>query len=192
MVNECATIFQKDRFDLKGCQRTMKAVVTNGNGGYEQLEYRDVRSRHSPRGEVLLQVLAAGFNDPEINTRLGWYSCAVTTGTQTLSAGETEKAKAKADGGWNKTTPFPFIRARIAAGGLSRFPGCSESALGLRVLVRPCIRRRGGSPWRISGWPRISTALRPTRESESRGGFPGGLRFERCRTGHDPLCLWHG
>ena len=33
---------KKDRFDLKGCKTTMKAVVTNGNGGYEQLEYRDV------------------------------------------------------------------------------------------------------------------------------------------------------
>jgi len=41
MVNECATASKKDRFDLKGCKITMKAVVTNGNGGYEKLEYRD-------------------------------------------------------------------------------------------------------------------------------------------------------
>jgi len=38
MANECATISKKDRFDLKGCKTTMKAVVTNGNGGYEKLE----------------------------------------------------------------------------------------------------------------------------------------------------------
>lgn len=33
-----------DRFDMKGCKRSMKAVVTSGNGGYEKLEYRDFRS----------------------------------------------------------------------------------------------------------------------------------------------------
>ena len=42
MVNKSETRPAKDRFDLKGCTATMKAVVTNGNGGYEKLEYRDV------------------------------------------------------------------------------------------------------------------------------------------------------
>jgi len=59
MVNERATISKKDRFDIKGSRTTMKAVVTNGNGGYEQLEYRDVPIPVLASGEVLLQVLAA-------------------------------------------------------------------------------------------------------------------------------------
>jgi len=48
-----ATISNMDRYDPKGCETTMKAVVTNGNGGYEQLEYLDglrfamVHSRNS-------------------------------------------------------------------------------------------------------------------------------------------------
>ncbi|MFC2030518.1 alcohol dehydrogenase family protein [Chloroflexota bacterium] len=119
----------------------MKAVVTNGNGGYEQLEYRDVPVPEPARGELLLQVLAAGVNNTEINTRLGWYSSAVSAGTEALTTAEKEGAKAKADGGWNEATPFPFIQGtdccgRVVAAG----PGGDESALGLRVLVRPCIR----------------------------------------------------
>jgi NADPH:quinone reductase-like Zn-dependent oxidoreductase len=134
----------KDRFDLKGCKITMKAVVTNGNGGYEQLEYRDVPVPALATGEVLLQVLAAGVNNTEINTRLGWYSSEVTTGTEALSAGEKEKAKAKADGGWNEATPFPFIQGTDCCGRVVAVaPGGDESTIGLRVLVRPCIRRFG-------------------------------------------------
>ncbi len=144
MVNEFITISKKDRFDLKGCKITMKAVVTNGNGGYEQLEYRDVPVPALAPGEVLLQVLAAGVNNTEINTRLGWYSSAVTTGTEALSAVEKEKAKAQADGGWNETTPFPFIQGTDCCGRVVAVaPGGDESTIGLRALVRPCIRRFG-------------------------------------------------
>lgn len=144
MVNECTTISKKDRFDIKGCKTTMKAVVTLGNGGYEQLEYRDVPVPSLGFGEVLLQVLAAGVNNTEINTRLGWYSSAVTTGTDALSAGEKEKAKAKADGGWNEATPFPFIQGTDCCGRVVAVaPGGDERTIGLRVLVRPCIRSSG-------------------------------------------------
>jgi len=137
-------VTKKDRFDIKGCQTTMKAVVTNGNGGYEQLEYRDVPVPALTPGEVLLQVLAAGVNNTEINTRLGWYSSAVTTGTEALSAGEREKAKDKADGGWNEATPFPFIQGTDCCGRVVAVaPGGDERTIGLRVLVRPCIRSAG-------------------------------------------------
>jgi NADPH:quinone reductase-like Zn-dependent oxidoreductase len=135
---------KKDRFDLKGCKTTMKAVVTNGNGGYEKLEYRNVPVPELASGEVLLQVLAAGVNNTEINTRLGWYSSAVTTGTETLTAAEKEKAKVKADGGWNEATPFPFIQGTDCCGRVVAVaPGGDESTIGLRVLVRPCIRSSG-------------------------------------------------
>ena len=144
MVNDCATISKKDRFDLKGCKMTVKAVVTTGNGGYEKLEYQDVPVPALASGEVLLQVLAAGVNNTEINTRLGWYSSAVTTGTEALSAGEKEKAKAKADGGWNEATPFPFIQGTDCCGRVVAVaPGGDEKTIGLRVLVRPCIRTSG-------------------------------------------------
>ena len=42
MVHEHGIRPQADRFDIEGCSTTGKAVVTNGNDGYEQLEYRDI------------------------------------------------------------------------------------------------------------------------------------------------------
>jgi len=135
---------KKDRFDLGGCKAAMKAVVTTGNGGYEKLEYRDVPIPALAPGEVLLQVLAAGVNNTEINTRLGWYSAAVTAGTEGLTAAEKEKAQAKADGGWNEATPFPFIQGTDCCGRVVAVaPGGDKSTIGLRVLVRPCIRSSG-------------------------------------------------
>jgi NADPH:quinone reductase-like Zn-dependent oxidoreductase len=135
---------KKDRFDLMGCKTTMKAVVTTGNGGYEKLEYRDVPVPALAPGEVLLQVLAAGVNNTEINTRLGWYSSTVTTGTEALTIAEKDKAKGKADGGWNEATPFPFIQGTDCCGRVVAIaPGGDESTIGLRVLVRPCIRNTG-------------------------------------------------
>jgi NADPH:quinone reductase-like Zn-dependent oxidoreductase len=144
MVNERGITLKKDRFGIKDCKTTMKAVVTNGNGGYEQLEYRDVPVPELASGELLLQVLAAGINNTEINTRLGWYSSAVTAGTEALTTAETENAKEKADGGWNEATPFPFIQGTDCCGRVVAVaPGGDESILGTRVLVRPCIRSAG-------------------------------------------------
>jgi NADPH:quinone reductase-like Zn-dependent oxidoreductase len=135
---------KKDRFDIKSCKTTMKAVVTTGNGGYEKLEYRDVPVPVLDSGEVLLQVLAAGVNNTEINTRLGWYSSKVTRGTEDLTAAEKEKAKEKADGGWNQATPFPFIQGTDCCGRvIAVAPGGDESTIGLRALIRPCIRSVG-------------------------------------------------
>ncbi|MGC9333697.1 MAG: zinc-binding dehydrogenase [Anaerolineae bacterium] len=122
----------------------MKAVVTKGNGGYEQLEYRDAPIPKLAAGEVLLHVLAAGVNNTDINTRLGWYSSAVTAGTGALTAVDEEGAKAKADGGWNEAPPFPFIQGTDCCGRVVAVaPGGDERSLGRRVLVRPCIRPLG-------------------------------------------------
>ncbi len=79
MLNKSEMITKKDRFDLKGCNATMKAVVTTGNGGYDKLEYRDVPVPTLGPGEVLLQVLAAGVNNTEINT-----NCAKTLRTREM------------------------------------------------------------------------------------------------------------
>ena len=86
-----------NRYDIKNCRVTMKAVVTTGNGGYEKLDYRDVPIPKLASNEVLLQVLAAGVNNTEINTRLGWYSSKVTTSTEALATGEKEKQDGKSN-----------------------------------------------------------------------------------------------
>ncbi len=137
---------KKDRFDIKNCSSTMKAIVTTGNGGYDKLEYRDVPIPELAAGEVLLQVLAAGINNTEINTRLGWYSSKVTTSTNALTTGAQQKLEAKIleDGGWNKATPFPFIQGTDCCGRvIAVAPGVDERLKGSRVLIRPCIRNKG-------------------------------------------------
>jgi len=134
-------ISSKNRFDLDGCKQTMKAVVTTGNGGYDKLEYRDVPVPIPGPGEVLVQVLAAGVNNTEINTRLGWYSSSVTNSTETTAEIEEKQATAKADGGWNEATPFPFIQGTDCCGRVVAVAaGEDEGLVGERALVRPCMR----------------------------------------------------
>lgn len=89
------------RFDLDSGQESMKAVVTTGNGDYDKLDYRDVPIPVPESGELLLKVLAAGVNNTEINTRLGWYSSSVTSGTEQF-ADTNADAGELADGGWNQ------------------------------------------------------------------------------------------
>ncbi|MBN2205621.1 MAG: zinc-binding dehydrogenase [Thermoleophilia bacterium] len=119
----------------------MMAVVTTGNGGLDRLDYRAVPRPVPAAGEVLLQVLAAGVNTTEINTRLGWYSAAVDGSTESASAAEERRATAKEDGGWSAATPFPFIQGTDCCGRVVEVgPGGDRSTLGRRVLVRPCMR----------------------------------------------------
>jgi NADPH:quinone reductase-like Zn-dependent oxidoreductase len=63
---------------------TMHAVVLTGHGGFDRLEYRDDVPVPVPaEGQVLVKVAAAGINNTDINTRIGWYSKAVTGATET-------------------------------------------------------------------------------------------------------------
>ncbi len=63
----------------------MKAVVTMGQGGLDQLVYKDVPVPVLGAGEVLVRVLAAGMNNTDINTRMGWYADDVTASTADLA-----------------------------------------------------------------------------------------------------------
>ena len=122
----------------------MMAVVTVGNGGFDKLEYKSVPTPEPEAGEVLLQVLAAGVNNTEINTRLGWYSETVTAATSSTSDTQEESAEHKADGGWNEKTPFPLIQGtdccgRVVASGAD----VSTELIGQRVIVRACMRPNG-------------------------------------------------
>lgn len=102
----------------------MKAVLTMGNGGFDQLNYCDVDMPILGEGEVLVKVLAAGVNNTEINTRLGWYS----------------------GGGWHIPTPFPFIQGTDCCGEVIEVANSDhEPLIGKRVLIRPCMRPHGFS-----------------------------------------------
>lgn len=122
----------------------MVAVVTTGNGGYEKLEYKQVAVPAIQEGEVLIRVLAAGVNNTDINTRVGWYSRSVTAGTEDAAIGEDEDAGREADGGWNQATPFPLIQGTDCCGEIAQVgAGTDEKKIGKRVLVRPCMRPHG-------------------------------------------------
>lgn len=120
----------------------MKAIVTTGTGGYEKLVLQDVPVPQPGNGEILLRVLAAGINNTDINTRLGWYASSVAGGTgEVAAAGDLAE---RPDGGWNAATPFPLIQGTDCCGIVAAIgPGGDASLLGRRVLVRPCMRRHG-------------------------------------------------
>ncbi|APE32255.1 alcohol dehydrogenase [Halomonas aestuarii] len=124
----------------------MHAVVTTGTGDYDRLDFREVPVPTPGRGEVLIKVLAAGVNNTEINTRLGWYSSAVTDSTAGTADHDTDDTRE--DGGWNGQSPFPFIQGTDCCGVVVQAgPGADQSLLERRVLVRPCIRTHGFDHW---------------------------------------------
>ena len=125
----------QDRFDPLPNEKTMKAVVTAGNGGFEQLQCRVVKRPQPRAGEVLIKVLAAGMNNTEINTRIGWYSDAVSGSTAEIAVAGS--GSIQADGGWNATTPFPFIQGTDCCGEVVEVgTGGNKELLWKRVLVR--------------------------------------------------------
>jgi NADPH:quinone reductase-like Zn-dependent oxidoreductase len=119
---------------------TMMAVVTTGSGGYDRLEYREVPTPKPGPGEVLLKVSAAGINNTDINTRVGWYSKSVTEGTNASGAGSDRSE----DGGWSGATPFPLIQGTDCCGRVVQVGrGADAARVGARALVRSCMRAHG-------------------------------------------------
>lgn len=121
---------------------TMAAVLLTGHGGLDMLEYRtDVPVPAPGRGEVLIQVAAAAINNTDINTRIGWYSKAVDSGTNVGGAagftGITDD-----DATWSgEALSFPRIQGADAAGRIVAVGGdVSEERIGERVLVRNMLR----------------------------------------------------
>ena len=112
---------------------TMMAMVTTGHGDYAQLQYRAVPLPQLQPGEVLLQVLAAGINNTDINTRLGWYGAHA-------AAPPSDEAPL----GWNGATPFPLIQGADCCGRVVAVAADVQGhTLGQRVLVRSCMRVHG-------------------------------------------------
>jgi NADPH:quinone reductase-like Zn-dependent oxidoreductase len=117
----------------------MMAVVTTGTGGYDRLEVRQVPIPVPGPGEILLSVLAAGVNNTDINTRLGWYAGSVKDGTDAMAVDADRR-----EGGWNGATPFPLVQGADCCGRVvSVGPGGDDGRIGERVLVRSCMRRAG-------------------------------------------------
>lgn len=85
---------------------TMCGVYLTRHGGPDALEWRTDIPVPQPRpNEALVRVLAAGVNNTDINTRIGWYASDVTGATEDAQAvGE------DAEGGWSGALRFPRIQ----------------------------------------------------------------------------------
>ncbi|WP_237584173.1 alcohol dehydrogenase family protein [Photobacterium halotolerans] len=122
--------------------QTMKAVITIEQGGLDKLVYQDMPVPELAAGEVLIKVLAAGVNNTEINTRMGWYSGNVNTSTNEMA--NQSDFNPLSDGGWSHETPFPLIQGTDCCGIVVEAANSTDKPLiGQRVLVRPCMRTNG-------------------------------------------------
>jgi NADPH:quinone reductase-like Zn-dependent oxidoreductase len=104
----------------------MTAVLLTKHGGFDCLSVRDdVAVPRPAANEVLIKVAAAGVNNTDINTRIGWY--------------------ADDDGGgvgWSGDVPtFPRIQGADACGVVVAVgAGVSSDRVGDRVIVEPVFR----------------------------------------------------
>jgi NADPH:quinone reductase-like Zn-dependent oxidoreductase len=116
---------------------TMCAVLLTGNGGYDRLELRDDVPVPEPGpDDVLIRVGAAGVNNTDINTRIGWYSKVVAESTEAGAASGIMGAK---DDGWSGVAfQFPRIQGADACGRIVAVGAQVDPArIGQRVLVEP-------------------------------------------------------
>ncbi|MDF2051906.1 alcohol dehydrogenase family protein [Arthrobacter sp. Cr_A7] len=132
---------------------TMAAVLLTGHGGPEKLEYRtDVPVPLPGADEVLIQVEAAGINNTDINTRIGWYSKAVSGDTNSTATQDATSADAD-DASWSGVPlTFPRIQGgdvygRIVSVGENVDEGRLENRVIVRNLMRHYVDRRPYECW---------------------------------------------
>ncbi|CUJ99872.1 Crotonyl-CoA reductase [Ruegeria denitrificans] len=118
---------------------TMKAMVTMGHGGLEQMVLHNDWPRPAPAaGEVLIKVAACGLNNTDVNTRSGWYSKTVTDAT-TGGAFE-EVGEEDPTWGGNPIT-FPRIQGADICGQIVAVgDGVDRARIGERVITDGWLR----------------------------------------------------
>ena len=121
---------------------TMSGVQLTGHGGVEKLLYRtDLPIPVPGNKDVLIEVLSSSVNNTDINTRIGWYSKTILSGT---NEGECQ--------GYHDTNPddaswtgqpicFPRIQGADCYGRIVEVgQDVDPSRIGQRVLVRTMLR----------------------------------------------------
>lgn len=118
---------------------SMRAMVTTGHGGLDKLEYHTDWPRPSAgAGEVLIAVEACGLNNTDINTRVGWYSKAVTAAT----SGEGFDKVDSDDPTWGgRPLVFPRIQGADVCGVIVAVgQGVNPRRIGERVITDNWLR----------------------------------------------------
>ncbi|MDP5086956.1 MAG: alcohol dehydrogenase family protein [Yoonia sp.] len=110
----------------------MRGVVLVAHGGPECLVWREDLPKPVPlAGEVLIRVAAAGVNNTDINTRVGWYS-----------KGDNDADDASWTGG---ALGLPRIQGIDICGHIVAVGESVDPArIGERVLVEPCLTEAKG------------------------------------------------
>lgn len=112
--------------------QTMRGVWLTGHGGFDKLEVRnDIPVPRPTANDVVVRVAAAGVNNTDINTRIGWYS---------KGDGDSE------DAAWNgESIKFPRIQGADVCGYIAAVgENVGRERLGERVLIDPCL-------WEVNG-----------------------------------------
>jgi NADPH:quinone reductase-like Zn-dependent oxidoreductase len=110
----------------------MKGVQLTGHGGLDKLAIRsDIPVPAPGPREVLIKVGAAGVNNTDLNTRIGWY--AKTDGDSSIA-------------GWNgEGLKFPRIQGADVCGEVVAVGAQADpTLLHKRVLIEPCLWEVGG------------------------------------------------
>ncbi|TAL96987.1 MAG: NAD-dependent epimerase/dehydratase family protein [Rhodanobacter sp.] len=117
----------------------MKGFQLTGHGGLDKLVFRDDIPVPTPGPrDVLIKVGAAGVNNTDLNTRLGWYS---------------KSSSDSGDASWSgNPIQFPRIQGADVSGRIVAVGEQVDTGLiDARVLVEPCIFEAGGKelaqPW---------------------------------------------
>lgn len=117
----------------------MYGVVLTGHGGPEMLEWREDLPVPKPaRTDVIVEVAAAGVNNTDINTRIGWYS-----------KGDNDAADASWTG---EALRLPRIQGADVCGRIVAVGADVDPArIGERVLIEPSLVEADGrmlpAPW---------------------------------------------
>ena len=114
------------------------AIVTQSVGDYSVLKYCSTPTHPLLPSQVRLKVLAAGVNNTDINTRIGWYDKSVTTATDKA----TDETAAESNGYGDKPSPWPLIQGTDCAGVIVELGSdlvlTHKHLLNQRALVASC------------------------------------------------------
>ena len=118
---------------------TMRAMVTMGHGGLDQMVYHEAWPTPMPGpDDVLVRVGACGLNNTDVNTRAGWYSKTVSTAT----TGDAYDEVGTEDPSWGgRPISFPRIQGADICGEIVAVgAGTNPARIGERVITDNWIR----------------------------------------------------